>query len=122
MADPLPRAMADQSQLTQLFQNLIGNAIKYCNEPTPTIHVGVRDLGAQYEFSVQDNGIGIAPENYEKVFQIFQRLHSRQQYSGTGIGLALCRRIVERFGGEIWVDSTVGDGTTFYFKLSKQGL
>ena len=121
-ADPLPNAMADQSQLTLLFQNLIGNAMKYCTARVPMVHIGVCDTGSQFEFSVQDNGIGIEPQYKDRVFQIFQRLHNRREYSGTGIGLALCRRIVERFGGEIWLESTPGRGSTFYFTLNKAVL
>jgi PAS domain S-box-containing protein len=117
--DPLPCVMADTGQLMHLFQNLICNAIKYCRTPVPRVHIGGRDLGSQFEFYVEDNGIGIEPKFQERIFHIFQRLHNRREYSGTGIGLALCKRIVERLGGEIWVESTQGAGSTFHFTLNK---
>lgn len=117
--DELPEVWADSGQLTHLFQNLVGNAIKYCDRPVPEVHVGVRDLGEVFEFYVQDNGIGIDSQFYEQIFQVFQRLHNRREYSGTGIGLALCKRIVERFGGTIRVESTPGVGSKFYFTIGK---
>ena len=101
-----------------LFQNLISNAIKYCDHE-PRIHIGGRDVGDEFEFYVRDNGIGIDPQYFEKVFEIFKRLHARHEYSGTGIGLANCKRIVERCGGTIWVTSDSGEGSTFYFTLRK---
>ena len=116
-SDPLPAVMADAGQLTMLFQNLISNAIKYCEKP-PRIHIGGRKDGDDFEFFVRDNGIGIEPQYFDRVFEIFKRLHSRREYSGTGIGLASCKRIVERFGGRIWVDSTPGEGSVFYFTLN----
>lgn len=118
-ADPLPLIVAETGQLTHLFQNLIGNALKYCNQSTPEVHVGVRDLGEQYEIFIEDNGIGIEPQFHERIFQVFQRLHNRREYSGTGIGLALCKRIVERFGGEISVKSDGTSGSTFLFTVNK---
>lgn len=120
--DPLPTVIADAGQLILLFQNLIGNAIKYRGEAVPTVHVGARDLGDQCEVFVQDNGIGIAPQFFERVFEIFQRLHNRREYSGTGIGLSICKRIVERFGGNIWLQSTLGSGSTFYFTINNAHL
>lgn len=117
--DHLPVVEADKSQLTMLFQNLVGNAVKYRRDAAPRIHVGVRDLGSIIEISVSDNGIGIDQQFYDRIFQIFQRLHNRREYSGTGIGLAICKRIVERFGGKIWLESTVGAGSTFFFTLKK---
>jgi light-regulated signal transduction histidine kinase (bacteriophytochrome) len=106
--------------LTQLFQNLIGNALKFKSESPPQIHVGVADAGAFWQFSVQDNGIGIEPQYFERIFQVFQRLHTRREYSGTGIGLAICKKIIERHGGRIWVESEMGRGSTFYFTLPKE--
>lgn len=116
--DPLPKLIADPIQLTQLFQNLIGNALKF-RKPgeTPRIHVGARQVGDGWELSVGDNGIGISPEYFERVFVIFQRLHAKEEYPGTGIGLALCKKIVERHGGRIWVESRPGEGATFLFTI-----
>jgi PAS domain S-box-containing protein len=115
--DPLPTVMADRPQLGQLFQNLIGNAIKFRRDEPPRIHISASRNGNGWTFSVKDNGIGIAPEYSERIFIIFQRLHSRQEYAGTGIGLAICKKIVERHGGHIWVESEVGKGATFCFSL-----
>ncbi len=116
--DPLPTVMAHDVQLAQLLQNLISNAIKF-HRPgeKPMVHVSACENGEQYVFSVRDNGIGIAPAHQEQVFVIFRRLHTRQEYPGTGIGLAICKRIVERHGGRIWVDSAPGQGSTFYFTI-----
>ena len=119
--DPLPTVMADSLQLGQLFQNLMGNAIKFHGEEPPRVHVSVRSDGNQWIFSVRDNGIGIAPEFTERIFLIFQRLHGKEKYPGTGIGLAVCKKIVECHGGRIWVESEVGKGATFYFTLPRQG-
>jgi PAS domain S-box-containing protein len=115
--DPLPIVMADHPQLVQLFQNLIGNAIKFRGNEPPRIHVSASRNGNGWTFSVCDNGIGIAPEYAKRIFVIFQRLHSREKYPGTGIGLAICQKIVERHGGRIWVESEVEKGATFYFTL-----
>ncbi len=113
----LPTVRADATQLTQLFQNLIGNAIKYRNERKPEVQVAATPMEDRWVFSVQDNGIGIEAQYYERIFQLFQRLHARTDYSGTGIGLALCRKIVERHGGSIWVKSRPGEGSTFLFAI-----
>jgi light-regulated signal transduction histidine kinase (bacteriophytochrome) len=115
---PLPDLLVDESQIVQLFQNLIGNAVKFRREGVaPTIHVGARREGEQWVLWVGDNGIGIPPEQFGRVFAIFQRLHGRETYPGTGIGLAICKKIVERHSGRIWVESKEGEGTTFYFSL-----
>jgi PAS domain S-box-containing protein len=115
--DSLPTVMADSPQLVELFQNLVGNAIKFRGAEPPRVHVSAGRNGNGWTFSVRDNGIGIAPEYAKRIFIIFQRLHSREMYAGTGIGLAICQRIVERHGGHIWVESEVGKGATFYFTL-----
>jgi len=115
--DPLPTVEADQLQWIRLFQNLIGNAIKYRGERRPEIHVSARQKTGHWVFSIRDNGIGIEPQYWEKIFAIFQRLHPRQKYSGTGIGLSICKRIVERHGGRIWLESRPGQGTTFYWTI-----
>ncbi|MBW3584180.1 MAG: PAS domain S-box protein [Euryarchaeota archaeon] len=117
--EPLPRVMADEGQLERLFQNVISNAVKYRRpevEPRIKIRVGGGEHG-MYRFEVADNGIGIAPEHHDRVFQIFQRLHGRGEYEGTGIGLAICKKIVERHGGRIWLESEPGEGTTVKFTL-----
>lgn len=116
---PLPLVCADATQLTQLFQNLIGNAIKYRNKHRPEIHLAARAEGKHWIFSVQDNGIGIEGQYFDRVFEMFQRLHTREKYSGTGIGLAICRKISERHGGTIWVESKLGHGSTFLFTIPR---
>ena len=115
--DSLPNVMGDSTQLTQLLRNLIGNAIKFCSEELPCIHVSAKRSESGYIFSVADNGIGIETEYYDRIFVIFQRLHGREKYTGTGIGLAVCKKIVERHGGRIWVESEPGKGTVFYFTM-----
>jgi PAS domain S-box-containing protein len=116
--DPLPSVMADETQLIQLFQNLVGNAIKYQNPGIPKIHVAAMNGGNQYRFSVKDNGLGIDPQYFERIFGMFQRLHKREEFAGTGIGLAICKKIVERHGGQISVESKPGLGSTFRFALT----
>jgi PAS domain S-box-containing protein len=115
----LPTVRADTTQLTQLFQNLIGNAIKYRNEGKPEVQVAATPVEDRWVFSVQDNGIGIEPQYFERIFQMFQRLHTRKQYTGTGVGLAICRKIVERHGGKIWVESLPGQGSAFLFTIRR---
>ena len=121
--DPLPDVQADDIQLVQLFQNLIANAIRYQKNGVPTVHVSVaRDPLNKWMFSVKDNGIGIEPQYFDRIFGMFQRLHKRNEYSGTGIGLAVCKKIVERHGGSISVDSQLGQGATFRFALEPSAL
>jgi PAS domain S-box-containing protein len=120
--DKLPVVMADGGQLVQLLQNLIGNAIKFHGKEPPRVHVSSHDKRTEYVFSIRDNGIGISPEYYDRLFKIFQRLHTREEYPGSGIGLAVCKRIVERHGGRIWIESQVGKGSIIYFTLNKKGV
>jgi len=119
--DALPVVTADGGQLSQLFQNLIGNAIKFHGEEPPRVHVSVELRNNEWQFSVLDNGIGVDPQYAERIFVIFQRLHNREEYPGTGIGLAVCKKIVERHGGRIWVQSPIGRGSIFYFTLPAAG-
>ncbi|MEM9543334.1 MAG: ATP-binding protein [Cyanobacteria bacterium P01_E01_bin.42] len=118
--DRLPSVWSDRTQLIQVFQNLIGNAIKFRREEPPRIQIEVKEQEEEYLFSVCDNGIGIDPQFNDRIFIIFQRLHSRDEYSGTGIGLALCKKIIEHRGGRIWIESELGKGSTFYFTISRQ--
>lgn len=118
--DPMPQLMADDGQLVQLFQNLIGNAIKFRAGPQPIIHISAVEKDHEWLFSVADNGIGMQAEYLDRIFRIFQRLHTRAEYEGTGIGLAIVKKIVERHGGRIWVESEQGKGSTFYFTVPVQ--
>ncbi|MDD1677284.1 MAG: ATP-binding protein [Methanomicrobiales archaeon] len=115
--DPLPVVMADTTQLYRVFQNLLDNALKFRSEKPPRIHISARSIDRMWQFTVQDNGIGIEPEYCEKIFQIFQRLNTRNSHPGTGLGLAITKRIVQSYGGRIWVESEPGKGSTFYFTL-----
>ena len=115
--DPLPTLLADASQLGQVFQNLIGNALKFRSERPPEVRITARREAGAWLFAVSDNGIGIEPQYFDRIFRVFQRLHTRTRYPGTGIGLAICKKIVERHGGSIWIESQPDQGSTFYFTL-----
>ncbi len=115
--DPVPTVLGDRIQLTQLFQNLVSNAVKFNASDRPRVTVTAQRAGSMWEFAVADNGIGIDPAHFDRIFQVFQRLHTRDTYEGTGIGLSVCRKIVERHGGTIWPESAKGQGTTFRFTL-----
>jgi len=119
--DSLPTIPIDDMQIGQLFQNLISNAIKFRNEEPPHVQITAKEQGENWLLSVHDNGIGIDPEYQDRIFVIFQRLHEREEYPGTGIGLSVCKKIVERHGGKIWVDSEVGKGSIFHFTIPKRG-
>jgi light-regulated signal transduction histidine kinase (bacteriophytochrome) len=117
VCEPPPTIQSDSGQLSRLFQNLIINAIKFCKNELPEIRIETKKQDKEWLFLVRDNGIGIKPEFAKRIFEIFQRLHTRKEYSGTGIGLAICKKIVERHGGQIWVESEEGNGSTFYFTI-----
>ncbi len=117
--DPLPECSVDANQIQSLFQNLILNALKYNQSGSPCVEIGCRDDEDRYRFFVKDNGIGIAPKFHERIFLVFQRLHTEREYPGTGMGLAICKKIVERHGGTMWVESEPGKGATFYFTIAK---
>jgi len=118
--EPLPVVRADAAQLTQVLQNLIGNAIKFRGERPLHIHIGAKKIEQAWQFEVRDNGIGIEPNYFERIFLVFQRLHTRREYPGTGIGLSLCKKIIERHGGRIWVESQAGQGSIFYFTIPER--
>ena len=120
--DALPMVSGDATQLTQLFQNLVGNALKFRGERPPKIHIRAVHRNSDWRFSVADNGIGMEPQYFERVFLVFQRLHTRKEYQGTGIGLAICKKVVERHGGRIWAESEPGQGSTFCFTVPETKL
>ncbi|HMK49566.1 MAG TPA: ATP-binding protein, partial [Thermodesulfovibrionales bacterium] len=115
--EPMPTVQGDRTQVIRLFQNLVENAIKFRSEKPPEIHISVRLKDSKWEFAVQDNGIGIDPQYHKQIFDIFKRLHGKSEYPGTGMALGICKRIVERMGGEIWIESEPGRGSTFCFTI-----
>jgi light-regulated signal transduction histidine kinase (bacteriophytochrome) len=119
-SDPLPIVVADSNLLVQVFQNLIGNAIKFHGDRPPSIHVSATEQDSSWVFAIRDNGIGIDQQHGPRIFQIFERLHGADQYPGTGVGLAIAQKVVERHGGSIWFESQVGSETTFYFSIPIQ--
>jgi light-regulated signal transduction histidine kinase (bacteriophytochrome) len=115
--EDLPTLKADETQITLVFQNLIGNAVKFRGDKAPVIHISAEKDPNGWVFSISDNGIGISPDFHKRIFLIFQRLHTKDQYPGTGIGLAICKKIIDRHNGRIWVESAPGKGATFHFSL-----
>lgn len=120
--DPLPAVMADERQFLHLLQNLLSNGLKFRGPEPPRIHLSAERRAGEWLFSVRDNGIGIDPQYSERIFVLFQRLHTNAEYPGTGIGLAICKKIVERHGGRIWMDSHSGQGTTFFFTVPDRAV
>ena len=119
--DLLPAITTDGTQLAQVFQNLVGNAIKYRSSEVPHVHVSAaKNGGNEWIFAVRDNGLGIDPQYFDRIFVLFQRLHGRETFKGTGIGLAICKKMLERLGGRIWVESQPEKGSTFYFALPER--
>jgi light-regulated signal transduction histidine kinase (bacteriophytochrome) len=118
-SDKLPVIMAHEVSLSQLFSNLVSNALKFRSTDDPQIHVSASEKEKEWVFSVRDNGIGIDPQYADRIFQIFQRLHRKEEYVGTGIGLSICKKIVSHLGGRIWVESQLRQGATFYFSIPK---
>jgi len=118
--DKLPTLKVDRTQFLQLFQNFISNAIKFRRDVQPKIHIGVREGNVAWLFSIKDNGIGIESKYFDRLYNIFYRLHTKEEYPGTGIGLPICKKIIQRYGGEIWVESELGKGTIFYFTIPKK--
>src|SRR6185503_17534255 len=118
--DDLPRIQADETQMIQLFQNLIGNAVKFRSNQRLIINIRCKPEEENYVISVKDNGIGIAADYFVRIFEVFRKLHSQTEYPGTGVGLAICKRVVENHGGRIWLNSKEGKGTTFYFSLPQR--
>jgi PAS domain S-box-containing protein len=119
--DELPSVLGNRTHLVLLLQNLISNGIKYNNNALPKVHLSAKQNAADWIIAVQDNGIGINPDYFPKIFEIFRRLHTQEEYPGNGIGLAICRRVVERHGGKVWIESEPDHGTVFYFSLPKEG-
>jgi light-regulated signal transduction histidine kinase (bacteriophytochrome) len=117
--DPLPSVIAEESQMLQVMQNLISNSIKFHGEERPKIRVSATPGSGEWIFSVKDHGIGLSMEYSERIFQMFQRLHTREKFPGTGVGLAIVKKIVERHGGRVWVESEEGKGATFFFTIPK---
>ncbi|MFX1372558.1 MAG: ATP-binding protein [Promethearchaeota archaeon] len=118
--DEMPILKVDKIQFIQLFQNLISNSIKFRKQESPKIHIGIKKINDKWLFSIKDNGIGIESKYFNKLFNIFYRLHTKEEYPGTGIGLPICKKIVQRYGGEIWVESEYGKGSTFYFTIAQE--
>jgi light-regulated signal transduction histidine kinase (bacteriophytochrome) len=117
--DPLPVAIADENQIAQIFEHLLGNALKFRDERPLSIHIWAEEHISYWQFAVRDTGIGIDMAYAQRIFQVFQRLHTRDKYEGTGIGLSICKRILDRHNGDIWVESVLGEGSTFYFTIAK---